>query len=81
MRRLSLALLFAAGYCVLRLAGTSRLLATGALALGVVVLIYNLAYSVGFLPQRGPLRFGLPMALILAATAGERWPQRERAAR
>ena len=63
------ALFFAAAYCVLRIAGTPRLLAGGALALGVIVLIYNLEYSVGSLPQHGPLRFGLPMVVILAAAA------------
>ena len=74
------ALFFAAGYCVLRIAGTSRLLAGGGLALGVIVLIYNLEFSVGSLPQHGPLRFGLPMVVILAAAAEDRWPERARVA-
>ena len=74
------ALFFAAGYCVLRIAGTPRLLAGGALALAVVALIYNLAYSVGSLPQHGPLRFGLPMLVILAAVAQGRWPRHARIA-
>lgn len=69
------ALFFAAGYGVLRLAGTSRLLAGSAIALAIVVLIYNLALSVGSLPQHGPLRFGLPMVVIVAATIGSRWPR------
>ncbi len=73
-------LLFAAGYGLLRLAGVSRPLAAGGLAVAVVVLIYNLVYSVGTLPQHGPLRFGLPMLVILAATAEARWPTRRRAA-
>jgi hypothetical protein len=72
------ALFFAAGYCVLRIAGASRLLAGCTLALAVVVLIYNLALSVGGLPQHGPLRFGLPMLVVLAAAIGARWPQRSR---
>ncbi len=73
------ALFFSAGYCLLRLAGTSRLLSVSALTIAVVVLIYNLLYSVGSLPaQHGPLRFGLPMALILAAVAEARWPHRAR---
>ena len=75
------ALLFASGYCVLRLAGTSRLLAAGALGFAVIVLVYNLAFSVGVLPQHGPLRFGLPMALILGAIAEARWPPRAVVAR
>src|SRR4029079_7247111 len=33
------------------------------------------------LPQSGPLRFGMPMLLILVAVAGERFPRRTRAAR
>ena len=74
------ALFFAAAYSVLRIAGTPRLLAGGALALGVIMLIYNLEYSVGSLPQHGPLRFGLPMAVILAAAAQDRWPGRARIA-
>jgi hypothetical protein len=45
------------------------------------VLIYNLVFSVGMLPQHGPLRFGLPIALILAATAEARWPSHARGAR
>jgi len=70
------ALLFAAAYCVLRLAGAGRLLAAVALALGVIVLIYNLVYPVGGLPaQHGPLRFGLPMLVILAAVAGAARPR------
>ena len=75
------ALWFAAGYCVLRLARAPRLLAAAALAVGVVVLVFNLSYPVGSLPQSTPLRFGLPMAVILAAVAGERRPAVARGAR
>ena len=66
------ALLFVTGYCTLRLAGTSRPLAGAALALAVVALIYNLLYPVGGLLQHGPLRFGLPMAVVLAAVVEAR---------
>jgi hypothetical protein len=73
---------FAAGYGVLRLAGTRRLLAATALAVAVVVLIYNLVYPVGALPaQHGPLRFGLPMLVVLAAAMELRWPRAATAAR
>ncbi len=73
------ALVYAAGYGVLRLAGTPRLLAAGALAVAVVVLIYNLLWSVGSLPaQHGPLRFGLPMLVVVAAVAAARRPERGR---
>ncbi|MEK6250813.1 MAG: hypothetical protein AABM43_02510 [Actinomycetota bacterium] len=71
---------FASGYCVLRIAGASRVLASGALALAVVALLYNHLYPVGGLLQHGPLRFGLPMVVILAATVAARWPRHERAA-
>ena len=74
------ALWFAAGYAVLRLAGVSRSLAAGALAAAVVVLVFNLSYPVGSLPQSTPLRFGLPMAVILAAVVAERRPDRARVA-
>jgi hypothetical protein len=72
---------FAAGYGVVRMGGASRPLAAAALALAVVALAYNLVYPVGALPQSGPLRFGLPMALLLAVVAGERFPTHARAAR
>jgi hypothetical protein len=74
------ALFFATGYSVLRLVRAPRPLAAGALALAVVVLVYNLVYSVGSLPaQHGPLRFGLPMLLVLATAFTARWPHRARA--
>jgi len=64
---------FVAGYLVLRAAGSGRLLAAAALALAVVVLILNLVYPVGSLPaQHGPLRFGLPMGVLLGAILEER---------
>ncbi|MDQ6607736.1 MAG: hypothetical protein M3Z06_14470, partial [Actinomycetota bacterium] len=75
------ALFYIAAYGVLRIAGVTRVLAAAALALGVVALIYNLHYAVGTLPEQGPLRFGLPMLLILAFTAAARWPARARLAR
>jgi len=74
------ALYFLAGYSVLRVAGSSRPLAASAVALGVVALVYNLVYSVGGLPQQGPLRFGLPLALILFVVASARWPRHARSA-
>jgi hypothetical protein len=70
------ALLYAAGYLVLRVAGTTRLLAACALAVAVVAFIYNATYPVGVLPEEGPLRFGVPMALVLALVAAARWPGR-----
>jgi hypothetical protein len=75
------ALFFAAGYSVLRLARCSRPLAAGTLALGVAVLVYNRVYPVGGLPQEGPLRFGLPMLVVLALVAAASRPRRSRALR
>jgi hypothetical protein len=70
------ALFYIAAYCALRIAGVGRLLGASVLAFAVTVLIYNLPYSVGALPEQGPLRFGLPIAVILAAVAADRWPRR-----
>jgi hypothetical protein len=64
----SFALAFCAAYALLRIAGVSRLIAAAAIGVGVVVLVYNLVFSVGSLPQHGPIRFGLPLLLILAST-------------
>lgn len=74
------ALVWVAGYAVLRLARCPRPLAAGAVAVGVVVLVYNFAYPVGGIPQQGPFRFGLPMGVLLAAVAGARFPRRARVA-
>jgi hypothetical protein len=70
------ALCFAAAYGVLRILRTPRPLAWAAMALGVVVLAYNHPWSVGVFPQQGPLRFGLPMLLLLAAAVTARSPRR-----
>lgn len=75
------ALAFAAAYVLLRLCRTPRPLALVALAVGVVALVYNLVFPVGSLPQHGPLRFGPPLLLILAATLEERLAARARIAR
>ena len=75
------ALFYAVGYCVLRIAGVGRLLAGAALGMAVVAFLYNLPYSVGALPEEGPLRFGLPMVVVLAAAVSSRWPRRARIAR
>ncbi len=75
------ALLYGAAYCVLRIAGVSRVLAGATLAIGVAAFVYNLHYPVGGLPQQGPLRFGLPMAAVLPAVVAARKPRHARAAR
>jgi hypothetical protein len=75
------ALVYAGAYGLLRLARIPRLLAAAALAVAVVALIYGLQYPVGGLPEQGPLRFGMPMPLLLALVAAARWPRHARAAR
>ena len=67
-------LLYAAGYLIVRLAGASRPLAGGALAVAIAALVLNLAYPIGGIPQESALRFGMPMAVILAVVAGGRRP-------
>ena len=62
------------------MAGTARLLAAAAMGTGVIVLIYNLIYGIGGIPQSGPIRFGMPMAVIVAAVIGARRPGLRRAA-
>jgi hypothetical protein len=46
------------------------------LAVGVIALVLSRVYPVGALPQEGPLRFGLPLLVILAGVAAERLPRR-----
>jgi hypothetical protein len=75
------AIFYMAAYGVLRIAGLGRLLAGSALLVGVVALILNLHYAVGALPEQGPLRFGLPMGVLVASVAATRWPRWARAFR
>lgn len=75
------ALFYAAGYSLLRISGATRLLAGSALLVGTIALVYNLPHPVGGIPQDGPLRFGLPMALLLATVVGARWSRVAGAAR
>ena len=63
-----------AGYLILRMAGCSRILSGGALAVAVVALVLNRVYPVGVIVQEGPFRFGLPMVVVLAAVLARRRP-------
>ncbi len=63
------ALFYLTGYLLLRLAGVNRPLAIAAAMIAVVGLSYALQYPVGSLPETGPLRFGLPLALVTARVA------------
>ena len=68
-------LLHAAGRRILATAGERH---PGA---GVFALVLDRAYPVGALVQEGPLRFGLPMGVILALVAGRDGPARASLAR
>lgn len=70
---------FAAGYGVLRMSAVNRLLAAGALAVGVTALIWGLHYPEGGLLQHGAIRFGLPIPLIVFSVAALRWPRSSKA--
>ena len=74
------ALFYVAGYALLRLAGVGRLLASAAIAAGVVAFVYSFQFFVGQLPEEGPLRFGLPMVVVLGAMAAVRLPRIARVA-
>ncbi len=69
------ALFYGAGYAVLRLAGVRRLLAIAAIALAVLTFVYHFQYFVGQLPEEGPLRFGLPMLVLLGSVLAARSPR------
>ena len=75
------ALFYIAGYAVLRLAGVRRTLAVAAIALGVLAFVYNRSFPVGQLPEEGPLRFGLPMLVLLGTVVALRLPRLAREAR
>jgi hypothetical protein len=75
------ALVFSTGFLILRAAGISRLLAGGALALAVIVLVYGLQFPIGGLLQHGSLRFGLPIGVIAGAVLESRRPDRARLGR
>lgn len=72
---------YLAGYGLLRAAGVGRTLAISALAVAVVALVWGLYFSDAAFPQQGPLRFGAPIGVVLAATVARRWPARAAVAR
>jgi hypothetical protein len=69
------ALYYVAAYAVLRLAGARQTLAAAAIALGVLAFVYDFYYFVGQLPEEGPLRFGLPMIVLLGSVTALRVPR------
>ncbi|MFL5822922.1 MAG: hypothetical protein ACJ764_05710 [Solirubrobacteraceae bacterium] len=74
-------LVYIGSYCALRLARVPRLLAVAAVGLAVTTFIYHLSYPIGSLPEQGPLRFGLPMAVIVGLLAAAVWPGRAKLGR
>ena len=72
---------YASGYCILRVVGVRRPLAASALALAILTLVYNRTFPVGQLPEQGPLRFGMPILLILLTLIAARGLRAGRAAR
>ena len=74
------AMVFAGAYLVLRMAGVYRLLAGAALAVAVLALVFNTTYPIDEVPQDSAFRLGLPMGVLVALVAAERWPRYQRAA-
>ncbi len=69
------AVVFAAGYFVMRTAGIRRAIAIVALVVTVLVLVYGIAFPIGAILQNGSIRFGfLPFSLLALWLARERWP-------
>lgn len=66
---------FAAAYLVMRAAGASRPLATTAMVVALIALVYGLIYPIGGLLQHGAIRFGMPMAVLTATVVELRWPR------
>lgn len=67
------ALVFAAGYLVVRASGAGRALAITGFAVATVVLVFGLVYPVGGLLQHGAIRFGMPMVILAATAVGLRF--------
>ena len=70
--------MFCCAYLTLRLARVGLALAWSAMAVALVVLVFNLDYPVGALLQHGAFRFGLPMVILVAAVAEARVDNRAR---
>ncbi|HKG35643.1 MAG TPA: hypothetical protein VKA89_04290 [Solirubrobacterales bacterium] len=74
-------LYFATGYGILRLARVGQAMSVATMAVAVLALAYNHRYPVGGIPQQGPIRFGLPILVVLLAVLGARFPARRQLAR
>lgn len=69
------ALVFAVAYGILRLAGVSRVVASGTLGVAVITLVFNTDYPINAIPQNSALRFVMPFSLLLPMVAASRWPR------
>ncbi len=74
------ALIFAAGYGVMRVARTPRTIAVTTLLIAVIALVFNLPFPIDSIPQDSAIRFGLPVAALLAMVVADRWPPIRRTA-
>lgn len=69
---------WSAAYAILRLAGCSRALGAAAVAIGLMATVLSVFPVPAVWPQIGPLRFGLPIVIILAEALAARAPRRGR---
>ena len=67
------AIVFAAGYVLLRLTGVGRLLGLGAMVVTVIVLAWGLTFPIGAVVQNGPIRFGLLPVSLICFRVGAVW--------
>lgn len=75
------AFVFVAAYLVMRMAGASRILAGAAMVVALIVLVWGTLYPIGGLLQHGSIRYGMPMAVLVATVAEVRWPRLQLPAR
>lgn len=67
-------------YAILRLAGLGQVLVAATIVVAGVGNLFSPLMFYMLYPSAGPLRFGLPYLIILAAVLGVRYPRRRRAA-
>ena len=71
---LLLAAAWGLAFAILRLAGCGRLVSAAAVGVGVFVTAVSVFAPASIWPQIGPLRFGMPLLVLVAETAGSRRP-------
>lgn len=72
---------YVCAYVTLRLAGLGQLLVVVTLAVAACGNLFAPLEVYLLYPSAGPIRFGLPYLIVLAAVIGARWPARQRPAR